>query len=271
MNRDILKLVAAGGAGLILGAGISAVVTHRVMIKKFQKMVDELVGELQSDMLKEFEIRDANRETRRNAAIERGKKAVQKKSVAEYADIVRENQYDSVIESDTVDLIDHEEATLADIRKQEEVEASINTVEVRPESEARKMTPEEAEDIDYGDSRYLDMKAKRSPETAYLITIDEFSDEEPHFDKLSLTYFEGDDILCDERDQVIPDVDSILGPDALDNFGLFSKDNNMVYVRNERIDTDFEITRDSRTFTDAIHGVRAIKESRGVRRMREDD
>ncbi len=81
-------------------------------------------------------------------------------------------------------------------------------------------------------------------EDPYLITEVEFDEGKDEYDKISLTYYDGDDILIDEDGDVITDPDEIIGEDALISFGTGSSDKNMVYVRNEKLQCDYEIIRE---------------------------
>jgi hypothetical protein len=105
-------------------------------------------------------------------------------------------------------------------------------------------------------------------EKPYIISLEEFMEERTDLDKLTLTYYEGDDVLCDERDVAILDYEKSIGDEALSKFGHLSKDPNVVYVRNEKSEADYEIVKDQRSFSEAVLGIREEKE---VRRMREDD
>lgn len=89
----------------------------------------------------------------------------------------------------------------------------------------------------------------------YVISAEEFQMDDPKVEKTSITYYDGDDTLVDERDQMIPDIDRVVGEHNLIRFGDRSDDPNVVYVRNEMLDTDFEIFRDLRSFTEVILGV----------------
>jgi hypothetical protein len=124
----------------------------------------------------------------------------------------------------------------------------------QPEDPANEEFEEPAEKID--------------TEKPYIISLEEFMEERTDLEKLTLTYYEGDDVLCDDRDVAILDYEKSIGDDALSKFGHLSKDPNVVYVRNEKIEADYEIVKDHRSFSEAVLGIREEKE---VRRMREDD
>lgn len=105
----------------------------------------------------------------------------------------------------------------------------------------------------------------------YLISVDEFMTSNEEYDKTTITYFEGDDTLCDEREEIVPDVEGVITADALTRFGQLSNDRNIVYVRNDKISTDFEVIRDRRNWHEVVAGYVAPKDKDTPRKMREDD
>lgn len=109
---------------------------------------------------------------------------------------------------------------------------------------------------------------ERNTDEPYVISVDEYMNDREEYDKNTVTYFEVDDVLVDEREQVIPDVDNTVGTDCLTKFGHKSNDNKVVYVRNERLEADFEILLDTRSYSETVLGIREEKE---IRRMRGED
>ena len=85
-------------------------------------------------------------------------------------------------------------------------------------------------------------------EEPYVISPEEFG-EMYDYEKISLTYF-ADGTLADDADEVIEDVDEIVGSDALDHFGEYEDDS--VYVRDDRKMVDYEILMDTRNYKDYI-------------------
>lgn len=108
----------------------------------------------------------------------------------------------------------------------------------------------------------------RNRNEPYVISVKEFMEDRDEYDKITITYFEDDDVLCDEREEVIPNVEATVGSNALTSFGELSEDSKIVYVRNERTSTDFEVVRDTRSYAEVVLG---FKEDKGVRKMRGDD
>ena len=88
----------------------------------------------------------------------------------------------------------------------------------------------------------------------YIISREEFMENEPEHDQNTVTYYEGDDVLVDERDDVIEDTEGTVGDDNLTRFGHGSKDNNIVYIRNEIRDVDFEVVRSRGKYAKEVLG-----------------
>lgn len=73
----------------------------------------------------------------------------------------------------------------------------------------------------------------------YTISPEMFVNDKKYFDKITLEYYEGNDMLVEEITGDAVDVDMAIGRDSLKMFGEFEKD--LVYVRNERLETDYEV------------------------------
>ena len=98
--------------------------------------------------------------------------------------------------------------------------------------------------FDSEDWNYAAEIAKRDPEVPYIIHVDEFSQNEPEHDQLTYTYYEVDDVLADQQENTIDDMDAVIGLGNLGRWGHGSKDEHIVYIRNEEMKTDFEVVRD---------------------------
>lgn len=82
-------------------------------------------------------------------------------------------------------------------------------------------------------------------ERPYVIPPEEFG--ELDYETVSLTYYE-DGVLTDDMDNVIEDLDDIIGEESLKHFGEYEDDS--VFVRNDARETDYEILMDTRKFSD---------------------
>jgi len=109
----------------------------------------------------------------------------------------------------------------------------------------------------------------RSPDRPYIISHDEFMESDQDFEQVSLTYYESDETLVDSADDVVPDIESTVGDDNLSKFGHGSKDENIVYIRNERLEIDFEVARSLGKYSEEVLGF--LEHSDQPRRFRRDD
>lgn len=97
----------------------------------------------------------------------------------------------------------------------------------------------------------------RTEEAPYVITKDEFLTNETGYTQVTLTYYEGDEVLADDQDQSVPDLDALVGDNNVPaKFGWRSKDPNIVYVRNDAMDIEFEILRSTGKYSEEVAGFR---------------
>lgn len=83
-------------------------------------------------------------------------------------------------------------------------------------------------------------------EKPYVISPDAFGDADG-YDVVSLNYY-ADGVLTDDWGDIIGNVDDIVGEESLTHFGEYEDDS--VFVRNDRLKTDYEILKDERNFSD---------------------
>lgn len=91
----------------------------------------------------------------------------------------------------------------------------------------------------------------------YVISFEEFNENEEGHEQATLAYFAGDDTIVDQKDQPIDNTEYFVGDDNLLRFGHGSNDRNVVYVRNERLSMDFEIIRTGGSYSKDVLGLDA--------------
>jgi hypothetical protein len=96
--------------------------------------------------------------------------------------------------------------------------------------------------------------ANRSEDVPYVIHRDEYFGEETPFEQITLTYYEGDDVLADSHDTPIDDQDAMVCLGNLAKFGHGSGDPNIVYVRNHELELEIEIVHSDGKFAEEVHG-----------------
>lgn len=103
---------------------------------------------------------------------------------------------------------------------------------------------------------YKEELRTRSPETPYVIHYDERYEFEG-YSEMTLTYYEQDDVLCNERDEVIgkgPEREAMIGEANLNRFGHGSKDPSIVYIRNDKLELVLEVIRSPNSYAEEVHG-----------------
>jgi hypothetical protein len=98
-------------------------------------------------------------------------------------------------------------------------------------------------------------RARRTTRRPYVIHVDERS--ETDYPESTYTYYDVDNVLCNERDEVIAEGDErdeLVGEANLNKFGHGSEDANIVYIRNDRLEMDIEICRSPNSYAEEVHG-----------------
>ena len=112
---------------------------------------------------------------------------------------------------------------------------------------------EEKDDIDILDNSEIIKEnaytsSDESKDKPYAIPPEEFGEIEGYV-QTSLTYY-ADKILTDEDDNIIDDVEDIVGKDFARHFGEYEDDS--VFIRNDSKKHDYEILKDFRSYSEVI-------------------
>ena len=109
--------------------------------------------------------------------------------------------------------------------------------------------------INYSNSENLENEAEliasdeSSNEDPYVIPPEDFGEKEG-YEAIDITYYIKNDIVTDDDDVPIENVNDVIGYESLDHFGEYEDDS--VFVRNDRLKTDYEILLDERDYEDVI-------------------
>ena len=152
----------------------------------------------------------------------------------------------------------------------EAVEQRLIDAAKKDVEEAKKRSgefPKEEEDEMYYDEQDNSVdRSQRSSDHPFILSVDEFEGNDLDYNQNTLTYFEGDDTLVDEREQPITPHNGIVGEGNL-KFGQGSNDANIVYIRNDRMEVDFEVVRSPGTYTEEVLGIIPSESARTRRGM----
>ena len=81
----------------------------------------------------------------------------------------------------------------------------------------------------------------------FVISPEEFG--EMDYSMVSLVYY-ADGVLANDCDEIIEDVENTVGTDFPSHFGEYEDDS--VFVRNNELELDYEILRDTRNYSDVV-------------------
>jgi hypothetical protein len=112
-------------------------------------------------------------------------------------------------------------------------------------------------------------RKRRSPDIPYVIHYDERY--EMDYQSVTLTYYDGDDVLCDDRDDIIdPDRrNELLGEEWINRFGHGSGDAAIVFIRNDQLEIMYEVVKSPHSYAEEVHGFSHDAAYRGnLERMR---
>lgn len=123
-----------------------------------------------------------------------------------------------------------------------------------PEPDETEEEPSETETYESivkesGYATEITKKEDKHMEKPYVISPSEFGDSD--YAILSLTYFL-DGTVLNERDKIVTNVDELIGEDFANHFGDYPDDPDTVYVRNDKLEIDFEILKDYREYSEIV-------------------
>ena len=206
------------------GAAIGSVVTWKVIKTKYEQISNEEIESVREEYQRLTKIMrmeiDACRKA--NAANTKDKDAVDEDE--------DENENDGYPYDDDRDFTEKEK---------EQVEYYKITSRYRGSYNENNEIKEEGEENGDDEVPYIN--------GPYVITPEDFASSPPGYNCCPLDYYK-DGVLADGWG-VQMDVEETIGEEALDHFGEYVDD--VVYVRNERLELDYEVTRDPRTYKEA--------------------
>lgn len=249
MNKELIKSLAILGGGVVLGFGAGFVITRATLKAKYAALADE---EIQS-------VKDSYKMLYKEGEFSSPEQVVLKKyQGAEEKSAGIPSVIDSTVGQRLVqDILQRESMKTAE---------ELGTDDEDGDDEVINDTPEVTTQNVFTDVALEAMD--RNSEKPYLISVEEF-EEGTEYEKTSLPYFEYDNTLADEREMIIRDIENTVGSANLALFGVRSGDENIVYVRNEKLQRDFEITRDLRGFKEVVLGI--VPEQPVSREGRDDE
>lgn len=147
---------------------------------------------------------------------------------------------------------------------------------VPPKKRKKIVTGDENPPLEGDDAVLAALGYERISGEPYIISQESMFNDETDWEKPTLSYYRGDDVLIDERGQVLDDTHRMryVGDRHLKMFGVLSEDENIVYVRSPQISSDFEIILEPGNYKDSMYADPSFDDDRprrGVLRMRDSD
>lgn len=239
----ILSAVAAGGA--LIGATVSHILTKRKADKMFAAAVLEEV-----EKAKEFYARAHKVDLDGNPL---SPQEMFKEYISEPAEKEPVSEYDTRSNSiDPASLISDRHVISEPVLTQDGDEGKVaSPEELQNVWDGHEPSEEDEEALLH------EVMSIRDAGKPYILSHDEFYTNEFDFEQDELTYFEGgrQAVLVDTQSIPVGDVENTVGELNLNRIGLGSKNANVLFVRNERLKTDFEITRSPNSYAQDVLGI----------------
>lgn len=93
----------------------------------------------------------------------------------------------------------------------------------------------------------------RTEEEPYIINHDEYMSSDSDYEQTTLTYYAGDEVLVDDKDEPIQIVEDVIRVSNM-RFGYGSGDPNTVFIRNDRLSLDFEVVKSEGKYAEEVLG-----------------
>jgi hypothetical protein len=239
MNKTRLKFGLLGAAiGTAAGATATFVLVYRRAQTKYSKIADDEIAEMRMHYQAKIKASEATAQ----------KLTPVKEIVAERGYAEPDEPPPMVVKPPTVE-------------RQEEPPPPV-------EVETRNVF-EDADAVDFEWDWHEERKS-RSPDIPYVIHYDERYETEG-YSEVTLTFYDGDNVLCNERDEIVDpdDIDRLVGEKNLYRFGHGSNDAAIVYIRNDQLEILYEVIKSPNSYAEEVHGFSHDDAYRGnLERMR---
>lgn len=218
MNRSALCKILM----FAVGAAVGSAVTWKFVKTKYEQIAQEEINSVKDEY----------------ANLMRKTRDMLKASVADDEDEPEvEREDDEYPDDDERDFTDHEKEMIEYYK----ITSKYCKSEDEESKDEKDDKEENTEEGGNGDEDDLGFPYIDGP---YVISAEDFNSSPPGYNAQPLDYF-ADGVLADGWGVQL-DIEETIGEEALDHFG--EEQDDIVYVRNERNEIDYEVTRDPRTY-----------------------
>jgi hypothetical protein len=219
------KSVALLVGGALIGSGATYLITKNVLEKKFEARTEEEIASVRDSYIERMRILE---DELRSHPVKPS--VTVKEPVRTVEDIPKERV----------------------VPTNEELRTAYH--KIKPSAEAVQELQETVEGLGYvreeeavkeEEARLAMGIAEPDDDEPSVIPVQAYFDNEEGYAQYTLTYYVGDKTLVfEDSDQVVEDVDQTVGFHNLHNFGVESGNDDTVYVRNNKKESEYEILRD---------------------------
>ncbi len=159
-----------------------------------------------------------------------------------------EKKYKQIADAEIASMTEYYEQLL--VCAEEEIDDYSAEIETQDRIDrAAEKFPEVRELVDkLNDLNYTENKEVPNVKPPYVISPDEFGEVDEY--ATETLYYYKDKVLADDQDNIIEDADNVIGIGSLTHFGEYEDDS--VFVRNDREETDYEILLHPEKYSDVI-------------------
>lgn len=240
-------LITSAVVGALVGGGTYWIV-NRMLKKKYREIADKEIAEA-----KEF-YSAMNKREGYSSPMEAAKTMASKISPPRYDD------------NEAVALYQGREAEKAEMN-----ESDISTEDEGGEEQmVNVFLNNDPSDDEWDAEEEMAYRATLEDGVPFIISEEEFSAGQEGYQQASLTYYWGDMTLADEQDGEIPFVNPIVGEENMYHFGRGSGDERIVYIRNDRLERDFEVVKNDGKYAHIVLGMEHSDGGSRGRRLEND-
>lgn len=243
MNKT-LSYVIVGGASALIGAVAGYIFCKKRMQNLFDQQLADRVNEELASIRESRKSKAEEKPTHSRISDEQVKKLIETTLDCDITDF---NPYRYNLLVAEIQRCFEEGRSSAD----EIEEAIVNVIATfdSPPDDDEECNPDiDEEDLGVSEEPQVAMEAYAEG-PPHVIPLSDYRNLPPYFEFLTFHYFEEDDVLLDDGDEIVDDIDGIVG-DALVHFDEEEDDGDCVYVINGQMGNAIEIVRLHSSYAD---------------------
>lgn len=219
---------------MAIGAVAGSIATYIIMKDEFERIADEEIESVRESYKKREEAKQKVKENdeKKNSYMETLKEVTEKSGYFNYGSLASE-------------------AKKTEKTKDEKEKAAESKPEKHNIFKDYKDSDAEDEEDENEEKYYRELSrpAEKESDKPYTITPELFVQDKREYDKITLEYYDDGFLVEEISNDVVSDIASVIGYDSLNKFGEYEED--VVYVRNDVLETDYEVIRQHCNYSDS--------------------